>query len=129
MNHKKTYVFNGDKTMMFTDTNGISREFNPGQEVILTGDGTLIQLPDHSGVRFRIEKAWLKHCFKRIWSDAELERYERIHEQAMIAAMQSLIANLKDKPGSPDVEDLEKVPMDAIFFADRIIEELKAREE
>lgn len=62
-----------------------------------------------------------------VYTAKEEARYERIHERAMIAAMQALIENLPPKI-STDMSELENVTSNAIWFADSLVNKLKDKE-
>ena len=120
----KEYMYNEISPFAVLDTIGERFDLNKG-DVISTYDGKMFRYRTHY---FAITKERLKELFLRVYTVEEQNRYDRIYENAMIAAMQSLIEGLKDKPVSMDMHEIEIIPKNAIFFANSLVEELKEKE-
>lgn len=110
--------------MVITDNSGRQSYIKRGDIFTARSDGDY----DHEGSVFTISKENLRKHFMRVYTVEETNRYERIRENAMIAAMQSMIEGLGDKPVSPDMHEIENIPKNAIWFADQLVEELKKKE-
>lgn len=123
----KQYVYRKLTSLVFIDTERHDFILKDGDVVTLRENGKF-EFGDHV---FSIAKDDLKECFERIYTREERNRYDRIHENAMIAAMQSLIANLKDyevSSAEDAIQEIGVLPKNAIWFADRLVYELKEKE-
>ena len=120
----KEYMYNEIAPFAVLDTIGERFDLNKG-DVISTYDGKMFRYGTHN---FAITKERLKELFLRVYTVEDQNRYDRIYENAMIAAMQSLIEGLKDKPVSMDMHEIEVIPKNAIYFANSLVEELKEKE-
>ena len=119
----KQYVYKGSGLTVF-DEIGRHITLREGDVITLRGDRKY----EYRDFVFSLMDDDLRSRFDRVYTIEEQRRYDRIHENAMIAAMQSLITNLKDRDVSPDMHEIENVPKNAVWFADRLIEELKRKE-
>ena len=120
----KEYMYKENAPFCILDTIGERFDLKKG-DVISTYDGKMFMYGTHN---FAITKERLKELFLRVYTVEDQNRYDRIYENAMIAAMQSLIEGLKDKPVSIDMHEIEIIPKNAIFFANSLVEELKEKE-
>ena len=120
----KEYIYNLTTPYMSIDTVGEPFELKQDDIVTLCGDG-LYKYRDH---KFALTRESLKRDFERIYHRCELDRYDRIHEYAMIGAMQSLIICQNGKPISSDMHELENITTNAIWFADNLVNKLKDKE-
>lgn len=120
----KEYIYNQPVPCKVKDSTGELFDLKNGDTVI-TYDGKIFKFLSHCFAATQIN---LREDFMRVYTVEELNRYDRIYENAMIAAMQTLIANLKDVKISSDMYEIELVPKNAIWFANRLVEELKEKE-
>ena len=120
----REYIYNGAVSCTIFDTIGIPFDLKKG-DTITTNDGNMFKYEKHC---FVVEKVKLRSFFQRVYTEEEQNRYNRIYENAMVAAMQSLIANLKDVKISSDMHEIELVPKNAIWYANELVKELKERE-
>ena len=121
---RKEYKYCQSHPFTSLDTFGNRFTLNKGDN-IATWDGETFQYGVHN---FALDRKRLRELFQRIYTVEHMERYERIRENAMIAAMQQMIAGLKDVKVSPDMYEIEVIPKNAIWFADRLVEELMESE-
>ena len=120
----KQYVYNQSASFAVLDTVGERFDLKQFDIIFTYDEGKTFSFTGHS---FVIPRDKLKENFLRVYTVEEQNRYDRIYENAMVSAMQSLIANMKDKTIS-DMCDVENVPKNAIWFADKLVEELKGKE-
>jgi hypothetical protein len=120
----KQYIYNQAAPYAGYDTTGNMFELHLGDVITACDNGVY----GHYDKWFNVSVDRLKSDFRRIYTAREQERYERIHERAMIAAMQSLIECQNDKPISSDMRELENITSNAIWFADSLVNKLKDKE-
>ena len=119
----KKYVYNKNSTCACIDFAGVRFELKKGDIITKYSDGDY-EFGSHV---FLVLDKDLKSLFMRVYTTQEQMRYERIREQAMIAAMQSLI----EKMPTTDIADLDevgKVTANAVRFADSLVGNLKDKE-
>ena len=120
----KKYMYNEIAPFAVLDTMGERFDLKKC-DIISTYDGKTFRYMTHN---FALTKERLKELFLRVYTVEDKNRYDRIFENAMIAAMQTLIGGLKDRTVSSDMHEIEVVPKNAIYFAERLVEELKEKE-
>lgn len=119
----KQYVYYLGNPCVFTAFGGKQFELKTGDIITKNSDG---DYEFYSHV-FLVSDKDLKSKFMRVYTEQEQMRYERIYEQAMIAAMQSLIEKLPPKI-STDMSELENVTSNSIWFAGNLVRKLKDKE-
>jgi hypothetical protein len=119
----KQYVYYLGNPCVFTAFGGKQFELKNGDIITKNSDGDY-EFGSHVFLIFDND---LKSKFMRVYTEQEQMRYERIYEQAMIAAMQSLIEKLPPKI-STDMSELENVTSNAIWFAGNLVRKLKDKE-
>ena len=118
----KQYVYDGNSPMIVFDMGG--KQFNLYRGDIITyHDMGEYKYGDH---HFIYNRKDLKKDFHRLYTPQQENRYERIEEQAIIAAMQSMIARISGN--LTDINDVEVVTKNAILFGKKLVEDLKERE-
>lgn len=120
----KQYIYDKETSLVLMDMGGRQFTLKRGDVVEARSDGDY----DFGSHTFIFTRENLRESFERIYTKEELDRYERIFEKALVASMQSLIANLEDKEINIDVCELEIVPKNAIWFATQLVNELKEKE-
>lgn len=120
----KQYIYNHFSTFVTNDTAGEVFHLKDNDIITLRCDGRY----EHRDHVFSLTKDELKKYFTRIYTIEDENRYDRIFEIAMIAAMQSLISNLKECKISTDMYEVENVTTNAIWFANNLVEKLKDKE-
>lgn len=119
----KKYIYNQASPSSLVDMAGEIFALQYGA-TITTCDGKEYNYYSHA---FTLPPESLKSDFRRVYTVEEQNRYERIHDHAMVAAMQSMIVRLPDTISS-DMHELENVTSNAIWFADNLVDKLKDKE-
>ena len=120
----KQYVYIKKDPMTVKDVSGVQIEIVFGS-MVFTNDNVLFEFTDR---RFTLSVIELSDSFQRIYTAEETARYERIHDEALIAAMQSLIGIMGNEI-SADLHEVDNVVKNAIWLAGRLVSELKKKEE
>jgi len=122
----KQYIYKGKYPIKIVDMGGSSFDLYHG-DIITYHDMGEYKYGDR---HFIYNKADLRADFHRLYTPQEENRYERIEEQAIIAAMQSMIERIDGKIVGvlTNNKEVEVVTKNAILFGKRLVDNLKEEE-